>query len=161
MTEVTTGRESTALEHIDLTHGEIVPAAAEPTLTLSQMTGLLREAAAWERARRPILLTMPDPYVPPAQRAADAQGGHPGITVNVPGPSGQAWAPPAEPLRRAAVRPVWALRATYACLAAFVAGAGACAWTDGAGSAVGLTGAAIVGALVSGATAIGQAGEGR
>jgi hypothetical protein len=54
-------------------HGE-----AEPRLTLSQLQGLLREAAALERAQRPIVIH------PTTQTAAAP---HPGIEVRIPAPA--------------------------------------------------------------------------
>jgi hypothetical protein len=50
---------------------------SEPTLTLSQLQSLLREAAAYERAQRPIVLhTATAPVAAPAP--------HPGIEVRIP-----------------------------------------------------------------------------
>jgi len=53
------------------------PSETEPTLTLSQLQGLLREAAALERAQRPIIIHT-------AIEAAPAP--HPGIAVRIPAP---------------------------------------------------------------------------
>jgi hypothetical protein len=69
MTEIITGAERAQ------------PDTAEPLLTLSQLQQLLREATAYERAKRPIILHA-------ATEAAPA--GHPGITVTVPtGPAAE------------------------------------------------------------------------
>lgn len=57
------------------------PAEAEPTLTLTQLTALLREAAAYERAQRPIVLHTP---TAPATNPYAAPTVHPGITIPLP-----------------------------------------------------------------------------
>lgn len=81
--------------------GHTMPAAqaaeTEPTLTLTQLQNLLREAAAYERAQRPVIL-----HTAPAQPATaphTAPTGHPGIDVTVPGPTTQT--PTAAPSGRA------------------------------------------------------------
>ena len=56
------------------------PGETEPRLTLTQLQGLLREAAALERAQRPIVLHGPEAHPAPATRAA----AHSGIDVRVP-----------------------------------------------------------------------------
>jgi len=54
---------------------------AEPKLTLSQVQALLREAAAYERAQRPIVLHTGSAPVTAPQTAVE---GHDGINVTVP-----------------------------------------------------------------------------
>jgi hypothetical protein len=54
---------------------------AEPTLTLTQLTALLREAAAYERAQRPVILHTPAEPVTAPQTAPVA---HPGVAIPVP-----------------------------------------------------------------------------
>jgi hypothetical protein len=66
-------------------------ATVEPSLTLSQLSALLRDAAALERAQRPIILTGPAQPVSAPQTA-----GHPGINVTIP----DAAAPAPEPSAR-------------------------------------------------------------
>lgn len=74
----------TALLGSVLEHGQ--DGVAEPMLTLSQVQQLLREATAYERAQRPIVL-----HTAPAQPFASvapqtAVQGHPGIDIPAPGP---------------------------------------------------------------------------
>jgi hypothetical protein len=64
--EITTRAERTA------------PGESEPRLTLSQLQGLLREAAALERAQRPIVIQ-------PSTTTAPAP--HPGAEVRIPAPA--------------------------------------------------------------------------
>lgn len=56
---------------------------AEPTLTLSQVRALLADAAAYERASRPIVLRGPEQPVT-APHSAPQRAGHPGIAVTIP-----------------------------------------------------------------------------
>lgn len=73
--------ETTTAEALDVqTSG--ARAVDEPRLTLSQVQQLLREAAAYERAQRPIVLHGPEQ---PATRPQTAPEAHAGIDVAVPG----------------------------------------------------------------------------
>lgn len=101
-------------EHTPLT-GQITTstdtAAAEPSLTLTQLHALLREATAYERAQHPIVIyttqTAPAPQ-PAAQTSASLA-----LPPTGPGPT----APPV------AVRRGWGVRLAYASLAALLTGA--------------------------------------
>ena len=109
--------------------GEITTATdttpeAEPRLTLSQLQALLREAAAYERAQRPVVLHGPHPYPAPAHQAAPAT--HPGIDVRIPGP-------PAAPVAaQPGERSPWPL----AFMVSACVGIGSCLVTAVTGSAV-------------------------
>lgn len=69
-------------------------AETEPTLTLTQLTALLREAAAYERAQRPIVIASAAPEAGksahPAAITAPVGAAHPGIEVTVPAPTAPA-----------------------------------------------------------------------
>ena len=102
-------------DHTPLT-GEIATAAAtadgpaEPSLTLTQLNTLLREATAYAQAQRPIVIYQPAPApavaVQPAASLAPAPTG--------PGPT----AVPVSPVRRG-----WGVALVYASLAALLTGA--------------------------------------
>lgn len=72
--------------------GEILtptaPSETEPRLTLSQLQGLLREAAAIERAQRPIVI-----------HTTPAPAPHPGSDVRIPAPAAQVQTAAAVPER--------------------------------------------------------------
>lgn len=90
--------------------------AAEPSLTLTQLHALLREASAYERAKRPLVIHhRADP-----DTVAAAPAPHPGINVTIPAP-GAALVP--APLRRPA-RAGWGVRLVYASMATLLTGAG-------------------------------------
>lgn len=61
-----------------ITRADAARPTVEPTMTVGQLTDLLRAAADLERAQRPIVLRGPE--VP----ATATQTGHPGITVTYP-----------------------------------------------------------------------------
>ncbi|MBR7832460.1 hypothetical protein KDL01_04280 [Actinospica durhamensis] len=68
-TEITTGAERAQTD------------TAEPTLTISELRALLRDATAYAAAQRPIVLHAP---AEPVTATQTAPAGHAGITVAVP-----------------------------------------------------------------------------
>lgn len=75
-------------------------AAAEPSLTVSQLRGLLQDAAALAATQRPIVLHAPAEAAPAPQTAL---AGHPGITVTYPATTTEQLQP--APTRRLYTRP--------------------------------------------------------
>lgn len=142
------------------------PAAAapgEPSLTLSQLRALLRDAAAYERATRPPAVHQHTPPPAPATTGtATADGtGHPGITVTIPAPGtlpvpAPGTLPVPAPLRHGTGGRGWWVRAVYASCAVVAAGAAGGAVTGAALVPAAVCAAGLLGALATGARAIAE-----
>ena len=112
MTEITTRAEK-GLQSMETPGG-----APEPKLTLTQLRGLLQDAAALERAQRPIVLNTSS-----APTTAPQAGGHGGIDVRVPAPPVTTAATPHAPKERN----VWPLAFTASLVGVVTSAAAAAA----------------------------------
>lgn len=119
------------MDQIITTGAERAQAAAtdEPLLTLTQLQSLLREAAAVERAQRPIVLhTAPQPFtVIDSRTAPDWQPAPQGPDFHgrYPSPAEYAGVVPMAPLKPGVVVRHWGKPLGLAGVAAMVSGAGA------------------------------------
>lgn len=154
----------TETETREVISGEVLPNTAstagadEPRLSLSELRGLLRDAAALERSQRPIVIRSSADAFGAEQQAAPA----PIIVVDsrtapdwttLAAPAGAMVAPmfaaPAAPLRRPIAVRYWGARLAYAGVAALLAGAADGAVTGTATASVAAC-AVGIGAIVAG-----------
>lgn len=142
--EITTAAERAA------TTATTATAEPETKLTLSQLHSLLRDAAALERAHRPIVphaaaVTVPAAITLPTV-AGYAPPCHQGLDITIPSvpEAGAGWA---ELLHCAPSRPGWGVRLACCSMVATLAGAAAAGATDGDLAAVGLAAAGVLGAI--------------
>lgn len=126
----------------------------EPLMTLTQLHGLLREAAAIERAQRPIIIRPAAEAFTPTHAPAAAQPvgldlAHASFPAPVSAPppeTGPGWA-----LIRhhTPTAPAWGVRLAYAGMALATLGSAGAAVTDGAPAAIGAVSTGLAG-LVAG-----------
>lgn len=109
------------------TAAERGPAAAEaePRLTLTELQSLLRDAAAVERASRPIVIK---PSTDPAVTVLPTEAGyaplqHPGISIRVPNAAEETYVVPWAPLRHPVPVRAWGATLAYLGVGALLAGA--------------------------------------
>jgi hypothetical protein len=120
---------------------------SEPRLTLTELRGLLRDAAALERAQRPIVVrpSTEAPVTVPPTGAPDVPA-HAGIDVTMPAvvEYGVGWAV----LRhRPPSRRPWGVRLAYASMLTALAGVAAATMTDGNAAAVGVCATGLAGVI--------------
>lgn len=150
MTEIITSAERAAT------------AEAEPRLTLTELQGLLRDAAALGRAQRPIVLRTAAETAATAitlpTTAGFAPPLHPGIDVTVQAEPGVGWAVlrHPEPVRRG-----WGVMATYASMLTVLVGAAGATVTDGNAATVVAIAAGLAGTVAGIARAVTEQNRGR